>query len=330
MELRVIKQCLNCGKELNVLRSDEKRGMGKYCSRKCRDDHKRTGDKRINRICLNCEKEFYPLLSEVKRGGGKYCSRECLFASSEFRIKQSETKRGEKNHNYGKHQSPDCIAKRVAKIKGRHHTAEQRAKISRAKTGPVEIRSCQHCGNNFNVRPSESDKKYCSNACSNASIDHRNKLSKSHKGQKAWNKGKHPKPESVAKMAAKHRGKHQSPETIAKRVAKIKGPLNSNWKGGISFEPYCQAFTRSLKESVREQFGRKCYLCGETENGERLSVHHCDYNKSQGCKGMKWSLIPLCRKCHGHTQGNRYHWFALLRDYWIYEHLDFNNNRWFE
>lgn len=99
-----------------------------------------------------------------------------------------------------------------------------------------------------------------------------------------------------------------------------KGVLNPRWCGGKSFEPYCPAFTKSLKESIRDEFGRKCFLCGISENGRKLDIHHVDYNKSQGCSGFKWGLVPLCHRCHTKTNWNRWYWFALLRDYWIYKY----------
>jgi len=106
------------------------------------------------------------------------------------------------------------------------------------------------------------------------------------------------------------------------------GPGNGNWRGGKSYEPYCPAFTEKLKEEVRAAFQRKCYVCHTPEvvNARKLSVHHVDYQKSQGCRGQRWSLIPLCNSCHSKTNRDRWYWFALLRDYWIYEHIDFNSN----
>jgi len=109
--------------------------------------------------------------------------------------------------------------------------------------------------------------------------------------------------------------------------AKVSGEKCWLWKGGISFEPYCPKFTERLKESIREEFGRKCFICGlpESKNGERLSVHHCDYQKSQGCNGQRWSLIPLCHNCHTKTSRMKWFYFSMLRDYWIYEYIDFFN-----
>ena len=114
---------------------------------------------------------------------------------------------------------------------------------------------------------------------------------------------------------------HQRPETRQKLSvlqAKRVGPLAPAWKGGISFEKYCYKFNDAFKEYIREKFGRKCYLCPKTEkeNRKKLAVHHIDYNKNSICKGKAWAFVPLCGKCHGHTQGTRWYWFNLLINYW--------------
>lgn len=94
------------------------------------------------------------------------------------------------------------------------------------------------------------------------------------------------------------------------------GDKNSNWKGGISSEPYCFKFSYRVKEEVRERYNRKCIICGksEIENGEKLCVHHVDYNKKQGCDDYEWKLVPLCRICHSKTNSNREYWEQYLTD----------------
>lgn len=89
-----------------------------------------------------------------------------------------------------------------------------------------------------------------------------------------------------------------------------RGENSPAWKGGKSFEPYCPKFTKELKEAIRSKYGRKCVLCGlpESENKKRLSVHHVDYDKGQGCNGKAWKLVPLCVKCHTKTNNNRAFW----------------------
>jgi hypothetical protein len=99
------------------------------------------------------------------------------------------------------------------------------------------------------------------------------------------------------------------------------GPNNANWRGGISIE-YCPKFNEQLREEIRTKFGRLCFLSGIKENGNRLDVHHCDYLKSQGCQGQRWSLLPLNHGWHTKTNTNRWYWFALLRDYWLYKYIE--------
>lgn len=63
-----------------------------------------------------------------------------------------------------------------------------------------------------------------------------------------------------------------------------------------------------------------CGLSEEENVGQRkLSVHHVDMNKDQGCNGHKWKLVPLCTSCHrkSHTKI----WIArieyLLNNAWM-------------
>ncbi len=102
----------------------------------------------------------------------------------------------------------------------------------------------------------------------------------------------------------------------------VSGADHPAWKGGISYLPYCHKFNKSLKEQVREAFGRKCYLCGANENGKGLDVHHCDFNKQQGCKSDKgWKLVPLCKSCHAKTTFNRHWAFNKLANYWADKYI---------
>ena len=83
----------------------------------------------------------------------------------------------------------------------------------------------------------------------------------------------------------------------------ITGKNHPGWQGGISFEPYCQKFNNELKETIRNNYYRKCALCGKPETNKKHSVHHVDYDKSQGCNGQDILMVPLCTSCHGKTNG---------------------------
>jgi hypothetical protein len=153
----------------------------------------------------------------------------------------------------------------------------------------------------------------------------RRKSSISHKGQPAWNKGIPCYEETKRKLSERKKGTppwntglHRSKECRDKISIALRGEKSPAWKGGISFEPYCEKFNEALKESVRVKFNRTCYLCPttESETSKKLSIHHNDYNKMQGCGKRPWNLIPLCHKCHSKTNHNRWYWFSLLYNYW--------------
>lgn len=119
-------------------------------------------------------------------------------------------------------------------------------------------------------------------------------------------------------------GKQHSKETRIKLSDSLKGDKNGMygvtgdknpaWKGGLSFEPYCHKFNENVKELIREKYNRMCVMCGKSEekNGKKLSVHHINYNKQQGCDGHEWKLLPLCVSCHMKTNYNREAWSEKL------------------
>jgi len=87
------------------------------------------------------------------------------------------------------------------------------------------------------------------------------------------------------------------------------------WKGGISFEPYCPLFNNEFKERVRAFFNHTCILCGEKQNGYKLPVHHVDYDKHVCCNGNPPLFVTLCRSCHTKTNNNREHWAMFFNEF---------------
>ena len=84
------------------------------------------------------------------------------------------------------------------------------------------------------------------------------------------------------------------------------GENHWNYQNGKSFEPYCEKFNNQKKEEIRNQYDRKCYVCNKDElenkykSGKmiRLSIHHIDEDKQQGCNGKQWKLVTSCLHCH--------------------------------
>jgi hypothetical protein len=82
------------------------------------------------------------------------------------------------------------------------------------------------------------------------------------------------------------------------------GPNNINWKGGISFEPYCQIWKDAeYKSDIKLRDGNQCLnpYC-DSKNYRDLTVHHIDYNK-KNCAPQ--NLITVCRSCNARANTDR-------------------------
>ena len=189
--------------------------------------------------------------------------------TSERKASHNELFSGENNPMFGKtHTEESKIKNRMAHI-GKTLSKEHKAKLSERMTGENHPL--------YGKLHSEEHKAKISAAMTGRTLseEHKAKIST------AWT------PEKRAKSSAA-------------RIGKYTGENGGNWRGGISFEPYCSKFNNQLKESIRNCDNRTCVLCGtsEIQNGQRLSVHHIDSNKAQGCSGVPWYLCALCRSCN--------------------------------
>ena len=92
-----------------------------------------------------------------------------------------------------------------------------------------------------------------------------------------------------------------------------KGKENhTNWKGGISFEPYSIEFDNKLKEKIRKRDNYTCQECKEIQPpGHNFAIHHIDYNKKNS---VETNLITLCRSCHSQTNYRREDWQKYFQD----------------
>lgn len=126
--------------------------------------------------------------------------------------------------------------------------------------------------------------------------EHRLNLSKAKMGQPSPVKGIPKSEDARRNMVLNH--------------ADVSGERNPNWRGGISFKPYCDKFNNKLKEIVRDRDNRTCQLCdkSETNNGRKLDVHHIHYDKPN-CEP---DLISLCRRCNLKVNYNRDYYEELF------------------
>lgn len=101
------------------------------------------------------------------------------------------------------------------------------------------------------------------------------------------------------------------------------------WENFAEDKLYCPDFNEECKESNRDKYGRRCFLTGLpeekniTKNGkqQKLSVHHYDMDKGQGCNGKKWKLVPLCVSWHSKVHNPL--WEARI--IWLLDNIWYNN-----
>ncbi len=91
------------------------------------------------------------------------------------------------------------------------------------------------------------------------------------------------------------------------------GENSSGWKGGISLEPYCDAWKdQQYKIDIRKRDSNICqnpYCFGTSK---RLAIHHIDYDK-KNCHPN--NLISVCTGCNSRANKNRYwhtEWYKIL------------------
>lgn len=115
------------------------------------------------------------------------------------------------------------------------------------------------------------------------------------------------------KMSIVRKGVRRSNSSIAKQIVSIIGENNPNWRGGISCDPYCDAWhDKEYKEEIKKRDGYKCLNPDCYKNDDVLSVHHINYNK-QDCRPL--NLITLCRSCNARANFyRRWHksWYEAI------------------
>lgn len=202
--------------------------------------------------------------------------------------------------NKGKKPSENTIRASILAHTGRPLSEEIKRKMSEAQRGERN--------HFFGKKHTEETKQKIGIASKNRTIteETRKKLSVALKGRPSPHKGHHHTEEARKKISEGNRGKIV---TWGDRISlATSGENHFNWKGGVSFVPYCPKFNNKLKERIRERDNRTCQLCNTKENGQKLSVHHFHYDK-ENCYP---DLISLCGKCNAKANFNRDHYEILF------------------
>jgi len=207
---------------------------------------------------------------------------------------------------YGTKRCKSCAAKNNIKIYGhpmlgKYHTEKTKLKISKTKF-KIGTQHCIDC--NKDLKHYHKEVKRC-NSCAKKyqykiKPETKPNLGKKEALSSGWKGGK-PKckicEKSLTNYNAIYCKKHYG--------VLLKLDKNPMWHGGISFEPYTIAWTKILKNTIRERDNYNCVIC----NKYGKDVHHIDYNK-ENCE--KDNLITLCHKCHIKTNFNRDYWYAYF------------------
>lgn len=202
----------------------------------------------------------------------------------EWRQKLSNALKGDKSPNYGKSPSKETRMRIGAKHKGKIIPQEMRVRISATLTGRT------------------------------ASEKTRKLLSEQRKGKphsEEWNR--HIRESQIGKPRPKLPDDVEQ-ERRRKISLAMSGENAPSWKGGVSFEPYCEKFNDGFKERVRAFFDYQCQFpgCGHIwQPGERrLAVHHANFRKDACCAEDVIPLfVSLCHgKCHSRTNKDREYW----------------------
>jgi hypothetical protein len=186
-----------------------------------------------------------------------------------------------------------CHAKIKAphgQMKGKHHSLETKAKLSAIEKQQKELHQYwlgKHISEETKTKISLANKGH------KHTEEHKESISRKMKGVPKSEEARNNIKEATIKM-------WQDIDYIQKHS----GENNSNWLGGISYEPYTKEFNRQLKLFVRTRDNFTCQLCKipEKEMTEKLTSHHIDYDK-KNC--LPINLISLCRSCHTKTNHKR-------------------------
>lgn len=201
--------------------------------------------------------------------------------------------------------------------------------LRKSTTVYIEKDMCQKCGLPY-LTPKHNQSVFCSVSCqrSEARKGNRNpmfgkkrpKHSKRMRGENNPFYGKVHSNETLKKQSYVKKGKNNpmfgrcgkespnygkkhSKNQRKKQSERSIGKNNPNWKGGISCEPYCDAWAdKEYKESIKQRDGYRCMNPDCWKTSKRLSIHHIDYNK-KNCKLN--NLITLCNSCNSRANKDR-------------------------
>ena len=203
--------------------------------------------------------------------------------------------------------------------KGYRHSKEVRTKLSIA--GKNKIFSKEH---KEKLSIAAKGKKFSKEHRENMSIagkdrifskEHREKLSIAGKDKIVSEESK--KKISIANLGRigtnGFKGRKHSEKTLKKMSIVKSGSDCYNWQGGISCEPYCDAWAdQEYKDDIKERDNHICQNpdCRNNCSHLPLHIHHIDHVK-KNCHPQ--NLITLCSSCNVRANFNKEYWIKFYQ-----------------
>lgn len=266
---KVIVQCANCGKSLEVAPYRVKNSKSHFCDLKCRKERDRAMSgmlsprySRVIRQCASCGKDVFVPLNKIKKVKQFFCNHDCR---CDYRGRSAEVPCG----TCGK-----LLKRRPSEIKSRRrHFCDLvcRAEWMKTQTGESSPHyegaqaqvQCDNCGVSFARNRREMK-------------DHKNHF-------------------CCKECHAKWQDAHTH------------GANSNSWKGG--HPAYYGPNWDEQKRKARRRDGYQCQACGERQRyNKALHVHHIKPLRSFNCNPSDASgyleanrlenLISLCASCH--------------------------------
>lgn len=246
--------------------------------------------------CPTCGKSFKSLngmsVHHTKAHGVPIDTRvtvECAWCGSEKKVHQVHTR------NFGRH---FCSIGCEGDWKSEHYKPHN-------KKPPVE-QICEQCGTEFSVKPSETDRKFCSRKCYHAYNRETNRFAGENNAQ--WKEKVQNKCEwcggsfEVMPCRASWR-RFCSNECLNGWKSSITGPDHPLWRAGGGWYRHVRSALGPVGWHTlrREHLNDECKKCGES--GGQLHLHHI-VPVLAGGTNEPWNFMTLCGSCH--TTAERY------------------------
>ena len=289
--LNIIIMCERCGKDCVRVRNVA--DVDCFCSLECRES-------RLPKYVKFSHSESNTILPVY--GGGKK-----IYTCEWCGVEYERYKCLEKKHCF-------CSVACSYAYKSKHMVGENGVNW---RGGKVEL-VCNQCGKKYRVPKCEEERsKYCSKKC----YDIWRSINCTGENAARWDGGGTLKVcevcggEYYVDASRQDTSKFCSNECRGEwQSINNRGENNPSWNGGTSYGKYCEKFSKKFRETVREKYNRRCYLCHKTEkqNGRMMSVHHTNYQKGCMCDDVECGFVPLCVGCHSKTNHKRFFWQTLF------------------